>query len=115
MKGAALFAGVSLAIILAVGWLLGLTFASPDAERAIWISAAVAYVVQLFTFAIARLMARDNVIAGWGVGVLMRFVTLVVYALLIVRNFDLAPTAALISLATFFFLTTLIEPLLLKV
>jgi hypothetical protein len=73
----------------------------------------VAFVVQLAVFAAAALFARQNVIAGWGIGILVRLVVLVAYALLVVKTIGLAPTAALISLATFFFLCTLVEPLLL--
>jgi hypothetical protein len=40
--------------------------------------------------------------------------TLVVYALLAVKVLGVAPVAALVSLATFLFLSTLIEPLFLR-
>ncbi len=115
MKATALFAAASLAIAGGAGWLLSLLYRAPAERRAIWVSAAVAVVVQLFGFAVARLVARTNVIAGWGLGALLRIVTLVVYALVIVNAFGLPSAAALVSLATFFFLSTLVEPLLLNV
>jgi hypothetical protein len=114
MKATALFALVSLVLIAGAGWLLSLAFASPGERHALWVSAGVAYVVQLLAFSVARISAATNVIAGWGIGVLMRLLTLAVYALAIVKAFDLAPTPALISLATYFFISTLIEPLLLQ-
>ncbi len=114
MRAIALFALVSLALIAFAGWILGLVFASAADRHSIWVSAGVAYVVQLIAFSVARLSVAGNVMAGWGIGVLMRFLTLAVYALAIVRAYELAPTAALISLATFFFISTLVEPLLLK-
>ena len=114
MKATAIFAVVSLALIAFAGWILGLAFTSPADHRSIWVSAVVAYVVQLITFSVARLSAAGNVMAGWGIGVLIRFLTLAVYALAIVKAYELAPTAALISLAMFFFISTLVEPLLLQ-
>jgi hypothetical protein len=110
-----LFAVSTALILLVAGALLGLVFPSPAERHAIWVSAAVAAVVQLFAFGVVRLAARDNVIAGWGIGALARMVVLMVYALVLVEALGLVSGAALISLATFFFLTTLIEPLLLKV
>jgi hypothetical protein len=48
-------------------------------------------------------------------GTLVRFVVFVLYALLFVKTFGLALTPALMSLALFLFLSTLVEPLLLNV
>ena len=42
------------------------------------------------------------------------YVVLVAYAFLVVQSIGLAPAAALISLVTFFFLCTLVEPLVLR-
>jgi hypothetical protein len=114
MKAFALYATISLAAIALLAWALGLVFDAPEAQRAIRTSAIIAYVLQLFTFAIAKAMAKQNVIAGWGIGVIMRLVTLGVYALAIIKAFALDPTPALLSLATFLFISTLVEPLLLQ-
>jgi hypothetical protein len=70
--------------------------------------------VQLVAFAVTKALARRHLIAGWGAGSLLRFMTLVVYALLAVKVLGVAPVAALVSLATFLFLSTLIEPLFLR-
>lgn len=114
MKAGFLFALASLALIAAAGWLLGLAFPSEAERRAIWLSAAVAYGVQLLSFAVARLAAPRNLMAGWGLGSLMRLATLAVAALVLVPALGLPATAALISLATFFFVSIVIEPVMLS-
>ena len=109
-----LYALVAIALIATVGWLLSLAFPGPRDATAIRLSAIVAIVVQLVAFAATKAIAHRNLIAGWGAGSLLRFVTLVLYALLAVKVLGVAPVAALVSLATFLFLSTLIEPLFLR-
>lgn len=113
MKSSLLFAVISFGLTVLAALVLGVAFDGPAERRAVWTSAAVAYAVQLLAFGIARLLRRDNVMVGWGMGVLVRLVTLVAFALVFVNPLGLAPTAALISLATCFFVTTLVEPLFL--
>ena len=115
MKATALFAAATLAILALAGWIFRLVYESAADRRAIWTSAVVAMVVQLVAFVVARRIARTNVMAGWGLGVLLRLLCLGVYALVIVKALALPSAAALVSLATFFFLSTLVEPLLLNV
>ena len=105
---------VMLATIALVAWLLTLALSGPGATSAIALSAAVASVVQIAAFAVTRSMLPQNVIAGWGAGALVRFLTLVVYGLLAVKALGLAPAPALISIAVFFFLSMLLEPLFLR-
>jgi hypothetical protein len=114
VKSWALYAVTTVALIVLIGWLLTLAFPGPRDAAAIRLSAIVAIVVQLVAFAITRAVARRHLIAGWGAGSLLRFMTLAVYALLAVKVFGLPPVAALVSLATFLFLSTLIEPLFLR-
>ncbi len=114
MKKFAIFALVSLALIAVAAWLLTLVFPTPADRRAIEVSAVVAYVVQLSSFTIARAFAATNVIAGWGLGMLIRFVVLAIYAFAGVKVLGLPVAAALVSLAAFFFVSTVIEPVLLK-
>ncbi len=114
MKAIGIFAVVSLAIIAVVGGVMSLLYVAPDERRAIVISGVIAFVVQMFAFSIARLVARENVIAGWGMGALMRMLVLAVYAIVVVRALGLPSAPALVSLAAFFFLSTLVEPLLLN-
>ncbi len=110
----ALYAATASASIAVVGWLLTLGLNGPRDAAAIGLSAAVAIVVQLVAFAVTKALASRHLVAGWGAGSLLRFLTLVVYALLVVRVRGVAPMAALVSLATFLFISTLIEPLFLR-
>lgn len=109
-----LFAAVSLGLIGAAGWVLGLYYDSPGDARGVWITAVVAWVVQLLTFAIARMSAKTNVIAGWGIGAVMRMLAIGVYALVIVKALDM-PAAAPFFLFVFFFVTMVVEPLFLSI
>jgi hypothetical protein len=52
--------------------------------------------------------------ARMGTGALLRLLTVVVYAILAAKVIALPLVAALVSLAAFLFLSTLIEPLLIK-
>ena len=110
----ALYAMTTIVVTAVVGSLLALAFSGPRDAAAIRLSAIVAIVVQLTAFAVTQAIAQRNLIAGWGAGSLLRFTTLVVYALLAVKVLALPPVAALVSLATFFFLSTLVEPLFLR-
>ena len=114
-RGLALYALASLvAIGLAAGVLVAV-YGSSAERRAVVVSAVVALVVQVIAFAIARLLAgRGSAIAGWGLGAVICFAVLVVYGF-VSRALGLPSNAALVSLATFFFLTELIEPPLLTV
>jgi hypothetical protein len=114
VKAWGLYALAATALIALLGWLLTLAFPGPQDAAAIRLSAIVAIVVQLVAFAVTKSLVRRHVIAGWGAGSLIRFMTLVVYALLAVKVLGVAPVAALVSLATFLFLSTLIEPLFLR-
>jgi hypothetical protein len=110
----AVYAVAAVASIVAAGWLLALGFTGPGDAAAIRLSAIVAIVVQLVAFAVTKAIAQRHLIAGWGAGSLLRFLTLGVFALLAVKVLGLPPVAALVSLATFLFLSTLIEPLFLR-
>ena len=114
LRAMAIYAVLSLALIAAGAWLLGLAFASPPERRAVWTSAAIAWVVQLGTFALARRTSLTNPFAGYGAGMLIRFAVLALYAFLVLDLLALPSSAALLSLATFFFVSTLVEPPLLK-
>lgn len=115
MRAFALFALASAALIALAGWALGRIFVAPDEPRAIWTAAAIAFVVQLVGFAIARRAARGgNAIAGWGIGILLRVVALAIVALVVGPALALPSSAVLIALVTFFFLSTLVEPLFLS-
>ena len=108
---AMLWFGVALVgIVVVCASVLGLVFSSPDQRRAIEVSAAVAVVVQLFAFAVARWTSKSNFLAGWIIGAALRFVTVIVYAVVAVKLAGMPAGAALISLVTFLFISTLVEP-----
>lgn len=113
MKAGAWFALATLALIAISYPLLRMGFASTHEAEAVRMSALLALVVQVVTFAIARLMARRNMMVGWGVGSALRLLALTLYAFLIAPSLGLPLSAALVSLAVFLFLSMLIEPLLL--
>ena len=114
MKAVALFAAATALIIGVGGWVFTRVYPTADGQRAVVASALVAAVVQLLAFAVLRIK-RSNAFAAWGLGAVLRLGVLAVYALYAVRAFGLDGTPALLSLATFFFLSTLVEPLLLNV
>ena len=113
MKRVLAFAAVAAALTASTAAIMTIVWSTPAEERAIWLSAAIAFVVQMLAFGVATLVRREQVMVGWGLGALMRLVTLSVYALVFVNALGLPATAALVSLAVFFFLSTLVEPLLL--
>jgi hypothetical protein len=107
-------AACAVAIGLA-GAVFALLYGSAAERRAILVSAVVALVVQTGAFWIARRMsARGEGIAGWTLGAVICLVGLMIYAF-VSRAMGLPSNAALLSLATFFFITELIEPPLLNV
>ena len=114
MRRFVIFAAACTALIGALLALLVLVFPGDEVRRALITSAAVALVVQLVAFAVARAMAQRNVIAGWGIGVALRFGALGVLALVAAPGLGLPLTASLLGLAVFLFVSTLIEPLFLK-
>ena len=115
MKALGLFLAATMAIVVLGGWILGFVWPDAAAAHAVRVSAGVAVLVQLLAFGILRLAGRQNAIAAWGLGALLRFVVLGLYAMVLVKAFALAGTPAIVSLALFFFLSTLVEPLLLNV
>jgi hypothetical protein len=104
----------TIAVVLMVGALLSVAFRGPGDAGAIWLSAAIAIAVQLSASSLARLAGANNLMARMGTGALLRLLTVVVYAILAAKVIGLPLVAALISLAVFLFLSTLIEPLLIK-
>jgi hypothetical protein len=93
-----------------------LSWVWPDeaGRQAVRTSLWLALPLQLVTFAIARLVARDQIIAAFGIGSVLRFATLGAYAFVGVSALGLAPAPALLSLAVYLFLSTLLEPLFLR-
>jgi hypothetical protein len=115
MRRSVLFAAACAAAIGAAWAIAVLLFKDTTSRRALGIAAVVAFVVQMVAFGIARAFARrQNVIAGWGIGIALRFVVLIGFGLVVVPVLALPMAPALMSLAMFLFVSTLIEPLFLK-
>lgn len=109
-----LYTLLSAAAMLLAGVFLALAFGERDRGLdAVLVSALVAFVIQVGAFALARRFARDGkAIAGWGLGALISMGTLVGFGFL-AGAVGLPRDVAMLSLATFLFLTELIEPPLL--
>ena len=110
----ALFAVAQLALLAVAGLVLRQLFSGPGDTSAIVTAGWVALGVQCLTFAIVRLVAREQVIAAWGLGVLVRFAVVALWAFVLVPALGLSATPALIALVTFFFVSTVVEPLFLN-
>jgi len=108
-------ATLTVGVVIVAGVLLSLAFRGPGDASAVWLSGVVAIAVQLAAFSLSRVVGvGNNITARMGAGALLRLLALVAYALLVVLVLKLPAVAALVSLATFFFLSTVIEPLLIK-
>ena len=115
MRQYAIFAATTAAIIAGVGLLLGsVAFHDGDGHHAVIVSGASALVVQLVAFAVSWRLRSWNVMGAWGLGVVIRFAGLALYAMLAIKVWALAPVPALVSFVIFLFLSTLAEPWLLR-
>ncbi len=109
------FSLVQAALVVLLAFALTQTvWTSSPASNAVWGSAWLAIVVQVMTFSIARMVARENVMAGWGLGMLLRFATVGVWAFLGIKALGYPSGPALLSLVGFYFVSTLVEPLFLN-
>jgi hypothetical protein len=108
------FALIGLVVTLVVGLLLTKVYGGAEERRAILISACIALPLQVATFTLVRAVRREHVMSAWAGGALLRFIALFVYGFVVAKALGLPSMPALISFATFLFVLTLIEPLLLK-
>jgi len=108
-----LFALAAAAMIGASMAALMLLFGGAGDHAALELSALVAFAAHLVAFALARGLRGRNIWLAWGLGSLLRLGTLVIYAVLVVKVLAVPLVPALIGCATFLFLPTVIEPLLL--
>lgn len=115
IRAVGLYLLVAVMVTLAAGWVLLLVYPGADAQKAIITSALIALAIQLVAFVLLQLFKGKNVMAGWGLGALLRFAGLGLYALVAIKALGLDMNAALVSLACFLFLSMLIEPLLVNV
>jgi hypothetical protein len=101
------------ALVGLTGFALSLVFRTDADRTAIFISGILAVVVQLTAFGVTRSFGRQNALAGYAMGAVMRGTVLALYGFMFVRMLDLPPTAALVSFAVFLFSSMLLESLLL--
>jgi len=117
-RSVGLFAAVSMAIIVVAWLVLRLLFTSDAQQQALLVSAGLAFAVQVGAFALlapgnSSSAAQGELILRWGMGAVIRLVVLVMFAVL-ATVMKLPLDAALVGLATYFFLTMIAEPLLLN-
>jgi hypothetical protein len=108
------FMVVTIAVVCVGAWVTTRVVPGPDVSRAVWTSAGIVVVIQALAFLLVRSMGPLNVIAGWGLGTMLRAVTLVAYGFFGVKALGLLMQPALLSMAGFFFVSTVIEPVFLK-
>lgn len=82
-------------------------------KQAVIASLVFGLIVQLAGFAFARSLGKDRMMLGWGISSVLRFIALAAYAWVVVPALGLPIAPALLSLVAVFFVTMLIEPLLL--
>ncbi len=109
-----LFALVSGGAIGFASVVFALAYRTAAGRHAIVASAVLAWVAQVMAFGIVWRLRSWNVMAAWTLGMLLRLVVLGAYGLAGVRLLSLQPETALVSMAVFFFLSTLIEPWFLR-
>jgi hypothetical protein len=114
LRAVALFVASQAVLLPLVGVVLAQFYDAPGDAAAIMTAAGVAFAVQVLTFAVARLVAREQVIAAWGLGVLVRFAVVALWAFVLIGALGLNAPAALISLVAFLFVSTVVEPLFLN-
>ncbi len=115
IRAVLLYLLVAMLVTVAAGWVLVLVYPGADAQRAIITSALLALAIQLVAFILLQLFKGKNFMAGWGLGALLRFAGLGLYAMFATKALGLDMNSALVSLACFLFLSMLIEPLLVNV
>jgi hypothetical protein len=108
------FIGATIAVVCLGAWIITRAMPGHEIARSVRASAIAVVIVQAATFSIAWMMRPVNVIAGWGMGMVIRLITLVLFGMFGVKAFGLALQPALLSMAGFFFVSTLIEPVFLK-
>lgn len=113
MKPYAMYAGACVLAIVLVGGVASF-FTDASGRQALLASGLLALVVQLVAFAVARMFKHKHLFVGWGMGSVMRFVALGLYAIVVAKLWQAPVMAALLSFAAFLFVTTVFEPLFLK-
>ena len=108
--------GILLVALVAVtGWIISKGFTTDADKHAILVSAVIATIVQLVSFALLQLTGRNNAtLFGWMMGAVIRGLALVLYGLLFAKLLGLPLAAALRSFAVFLFASMLLESFLIS-
>lgn len=115
MNRAARFVIALIALFAILGWLLSLGYQSPAERKALIVSGILAAGVQMSTFLLATgTQRRNQLLMGWGLGIILRFTFLIVYALVMAKMLGLPLSAALVSFAVFLFASMLLETILIS-
>ena len=113
MKAMARFGILLLALIAVTGWILSKGFTTDAEKHAIIVSGILAASVQLVTYALVVMGRKRNaMLAGWGIGIIIRAITLMLYGLVFAKLLGLPLAAALTSFAVFLFASMLLESFL---
>jgi hypothetical protein len=109
------YAGVSLAVVIGGGAVLGLVLGGESAP-AVWWSAAVAYAIQLGAFALllAGRRRKGMFLVGMVGGMGSRLVAVIVAGVWVTRTEAYPAAALLVSLVGFLFLLLLLEPVFIR-
>jgi hypothetical protein len=109
------YAGAGL-VLTAVAAGVATLLTDAETARAVRVSAAIAYGVQLAAFAgLLAVRGRNTLfLAGWLGGMILRFAGLGVVAWWVTATSALPRAAALVSLVAFLFLLLLLEPFFLR-
>ena len=109
------FAVAGLVVTVALAGLATL-FTPAETDQAVWFSAALAYALQLPSFA-ALIWFRSEaqlILAGWMIGMALRFGALGGVAWWLSRSAAFPREVALVSLVAFAFVLLLMEPIFLR-
>ena len=113
LRALALFTLAQGVVVALLGLVLARLFPLAADAPALRGAAIAAVAVQTVTFLVARLAGREQMIAGWGLGVLLRVAFVALWALLLVPALGWPETPALVGLVAFLFGSTVVEPLFL--
>jgi hypothetical protein len=109
------YSATALGVVLA-GCAVAALVAPAEAARAVWLSGAVAWVLQLGAFAVlVSVRGRPGLfMGGWVAGLVLRFAALGALAWWLGRDEVVPRPVALLSLVGFMFILLLLEPLYLR-
>ena len=100
--------------LIALLALLTAAFTAGITQQTIWASASLAFVVQMIAFILARLVAPEQLMVGWGMGAVLRMMSVVLYGVVVAKVWRAPIAPALLSFVGFLFVTTVVEPVFLK-